>query len=63
MENVMVNNAEEFSGKFVALRSFWDKDPVCAGSDPTTVHRDARAQGIDEPVVFFVPEKDMVYIY
>jgi hypothetical protein len=62
-DNVMVNNAEKFSGKFVALRSFWEKDPVCSGSNPADVHKDAQAQGIEEPVVFFVPENDVTYIY
>lgn len=60
--NVIVKDVEKFSGRYVALRSFWDKTPICSGDDPVDVHKKAQSQGIKEPVIFFVPT-DAIYIY
>jgi hypothetical protein len=61
--NVLVKNSERYSGKYVATRSFKDKTAVCSGSDPAKVLTEAKGKGVKDPVVFFVPEKDMVHIY
>jgi hypothetical protein len=61
--NVLVNDFQKFSGKYVATRSFTDKDVVASGKDPLKVMEDAKKKGIEDPVVFFVPRKDTVYIY
>lgn len=60
---VLVNNGEEYSGKYVATRSFGDKSPVCSGKDPQAVLREAKQMGLEDPVIFYVLEKDMVHIY
>ncbi len=63
MINVLLNNIEKYSGKYVATRSFQEKEAVCSGDDPVRVYNDARAAGVEDPVVFYVPEKDLVHIY
>jgi len=43
----LLNDTEKYSGEYVAIRSFTE----------------ARDLGVDEPVVFYVPEKDVIQIY
>ncbi|MHB8482554.1 MAG: DUF5678 domain-containing protein [Nitrospiria bacterium] len=59
----MVKNAELYSGKYVAIRSFLDKEVVCAGDNPAKVYNEAKKADTTSPVIFYVPEKDMVHIY
>ncbi|HBR17112.1 MAG: hypothetical protein A3G39_04230 [Deltaproteobacteria bacterium RIFCSPLOWO2_12_FULL_43_16] len=60
---VLVNDIEKYGGKYVATRSFTNSDVVASGDDMVKVYNEAKDKGIDDPVVFYVPEKDMVYIY
>lgn len=59
----LLNNAEKYSGEYVALRSFTDREVINRGCNPVDVLGEARKLGVDEPVVFFVPEKDVIQIY
>lgn len=61
--NLLIANGNEYSGMYVALRSFTDKNVVVSGSDPKDVYDRAILNGIADPVVFFVPQSDMVHIY
>ena len=61
--NVLIKNSDKYSGTYVATRSFKHKNPVCWGHDPVEVRKKAEAKGVKDPVVFYVPEKDMVHIY
>ena len=61
--NVLIKESGAFEGKFVATRSFKDKEVISSGLDPAKVCDEARKKGISDPVVFFVPHKDMVHIY
>ncbi len=60
---VLVNNIEKYSGKYVATKTFEDKDVISFGDDPVKVFNDAKKTGAKDPVVFYVPEKDAVHIY
>lgn len=60
---VLINNSEEYGGRYVAKKSFNDKTPICSGTDPNEVLREAKLKGLIDPVIFYVPEKDMVHIY
>ncbi len=62
-DNVMVRDVEKYSGLFVATRSFTSKDVISSGKDVMSVLEDAKKKGADDPVVFFIPERDMVHIY
>lgn len=64
MENMfLINDYEKYSGKYVAKRSFKDLAVVSSGADPQEGMKEAKEKGIADPVVFYVPEKDLVHIY
>ena len=62
MENLFVNS-DEYSGRYVALKSFEDHSIVGVGDDPESALLAARAKGIEEPVLIYVTEMDTVHIY
>ena len=61
--NVLLNHSEQYDGKYVAKKSFQDKEVVCFGDNPKDVFESANEKGISDPVVFYVPKKGMVHIY
>lgn len=61
--NILVNNIEKYFGQYVATRSFTDKDVIIHGTDPVEVFNEAKKIGVIDPVVFFIPDKDVVQIY
>lgn len=60
---VLVNNGDLYSGQYVAVRSFSDRNVVCHGTQPVDVIKEAKEKGVGDPVLLFIPEKDMVHIY
>ncbi len=52
-----------YEGKYVALRSFSDHTVLAFGDDPVGVMARARKGRTDEPVIIFIPEHDMSYVY
>ncbi len=58
----LVKDPKKYSGKYVATKTFRDKRVISSGSDPVKVFNDAKKQGVEEPVIFYVPKKDMAYI-
>jgi hypothetical protein len=60
---VLINNSEMYSGQFVAKKTFLDKTVIANGYDFDQVYDDAVRKGASDPVVFFVPNKEMAYIY
>ncbi|MEP9412641.1 MAG: hypothetical protein HRF42_14850 [Candidatus Brocadia sp.] len=64
MESIsLLKDAEKYSGEYVATRSFTDREVIGHGGDPVKVFNEAKKLGIDEPVVFYVPEKGVIQIY
>lgn len=61
--DVLVNNGEQYGGKYVALKSFDDKDVVSWGENPLYVYNEAKDKGVEDPVVFYVPEKNSIHVY
>jgi hypothetical protein len=61
--NILINDGEKYGGQYVAIKSFTDKNVVSHGNDPVKVSNEAKEKGIDEPVIFYVPEKDVIQIY
>ena len=53
----------EYEGEYVAFEGAESKKIVAHGSNPATVIKNARNQGIDVPAIVFVPKKDVTYIY
>lgn len=60
---VLIKDAEKYRGKYVAKKSFQHKSVISVGDDPVTVHGKAKEKGVDEPVIFYVPEKESIHIY
>ena len=61
VQTLIQNNA--FNGKYVAIRSFEDRKVVDSGDTPEEAYTKAIQKGCKNPVVMFVPVKDMVQIY
>jgi len=59
----LVRDAEKYGGQYVATKTFQSKTVISSGSNPETVLKDAKRQGVEEPVVFYIPKKDTVYLF
>jgi hypothetical protein len=62
MQNILVKE-EKYSGKYVALKNFIDQTVIVDGKTPREVLDRAISKGYMNPVILFVPIKDMVQIY
>ena len=62
MEQVLINE-EKYCGQYVATKDFGGHVVVASGKDPKKVYEEAIKKGCSEPVIVFVPLKDMVQIY
>ncbi len=64
MTNIhVVKNSEKYSGKYVAVKSFSDRDVISFGEEPVKVVESAKDKGFEEPVLIFIPEKGMLNVY
>jgi hypothetical protein len=61
-DNVLVTN-KKYSGKYVALKSFFDKHVVASGNDPVKVVASAKKKGYLESVILFVPGNDTIHVF
>jgi hypothetical protein len=62
MSKVLVKT-DKYNGRYVAMKSFEDSTVVGSGEDPETALKEAAAKGFKDPVLVFIPEKEMVHIY
>lgn len=62
MENVLVKE-DKYYGQYVAIKDFDNPTVVVFGKDPKEVFETAVQKGYPEPVIVFIPAKDMVQIY
>lgn len=62
MEKTLIAT-DEFNGRYVAMKSFEDNTIVGVGDDPFQALKDAEAKGFGNPVLLYIPEKDIVHIY
>ena len=63
MRNPLLKDSEQYAGNYVATRSYSDQTVVASGKDPLAVLKNAEANGVKDPVIFYIPEKDTVDIY
>jgi len=54
---------DKYRGKYVAVESLVSNKVVAAGKSPSVVYQLAIKRGYDEPVMFFVPKKNIACIY
>ncbi len=59
----LISNGDKDDRQYVATKSFASKEVICHGKELQKVYDDAKKQGVEEPVVFYVPGKDVVQIY
>lgn len=62
MEQVLIKD-KKYSGQYVALADFDKTSVISHGKDPQKVHEQAVKKGYREPVIVFVPTKNLVQIY
>jgi len=62
MENVLIKDSK-YNGSYVAIKDFSDSRVIANGKDPKEVHDSALKQGCSNPVILFIPTKNMVQIY
>lgn len=62
MERILVTT-DKFNGRYVAMKSFDDNTIVGVGDEPEKALKDAESKGFKNPVLLYVPEKDIVHIY
>lgn len=58
----MLVTTDEFNGRYVVMKSFEDNTIVGVGDDPEKDLKDAEAKGIKNPVLLYIPEKDIIHI-
>ena len=51
------------SGKYIATRSFKNKEIVSSGKNPEKVFFDAKRKGVRNPVLIYIPPKGQINIY
>lgn len=62
MEQTLITEAK-YNGRYVAIKDFRDGTVIGDGKDPQEAYEKAIKKGFVEPVILFVPYKDMVQIY
>ena len=62
MSKVLIKT-DRYNGRYVAMKSFEDHTVVGSGEDPQTALKEAAEKGIKDPVIVYIPEKEMVHIY
>lgn len=62
MEQTLITE-RKYNGRYVALKDFKDSTVVSDGKTPQEAYEKAIGKGFKEPVILFVPDKDMVQIY
>lgn len=53
----------KYNGRYVAIRDFKDGTVLGDGKTPQEAYEKAIDKGFSDPVILFVPLKDMVQIY
>ncbi|MFZ5799912.1 MAG: DUF5678 domain-containing protein [Candidatus Omnitrophota bacterium] len=62
MEQTLIKE-RKYNGRYVAIKDFNDYTVIADGKDPQEVFEKAARGGYKDPVILFVPLKDMVQIY
>lgn len=62
MDNVLIKD-EKYSGQYVVVKGLEDPEVIASGDDPQEIYKKAIEKGFSDPLILFVPNKDMVQIY
>ena len=62
MEQTLIRE-KKYNGRYVAIKDFNDSFVITDGENPKEVYELAVKKGYPDPVILYVPLKDMVQIY
>jgi hypothetical protein len=62
MEQTLITESK-YNGRYVAIKDFQDGTVLSDGKTPQEAYDKAMEKGFKDPVILFVPHKDMVQIY
>ncbi len=56
-------DAKKYAGQYVCVARFGSKDVVSTDVVPTVAYFDAKNKGFQDPVIFYVPYPDEIFIF
>lgn len=62
-EEVIIEDGDKYAGKHVALDNLVNKKIFGSGGTPWAAIKVARKNGLENPMIVYVPEKNMVHLY
>jgi hypothetical protein len=62
-KGITIDVPAEYAGGYVAFGDFGCKKIIAHGKNAAKVIKEARKQGVKEPVIMFVPDPNITYIY
>ena len=60
---ILLKDDSKYTGKYVALDNLTNKNVVSSGIRLSTAMRNAKEKGVRNPIIIYVPEKNMTHIY
>ena len=63
MSNNVLFKDNKYRGKYVAVKSMSKPKVISSGTNPKTVHDKAVKEGVEKPLLIFVPKKNIANIY
>lgn len=62
MDQVLIKE-KKYAGNYVAIEDYTENKVIASGKNPQKVYAEAVKKGFLDPVILFIPSKDMVHIY
>ena len=62
MAQILVKD-NRLNGKYIAVAGMENPAIISSGIDPNEVYKEAQQKGCADPLIVYIPEKDMVQIY
>ena len=62
MDQTLVKE-KKYCGQYVVIKDLNEPTVISHGDDPQKIYQEAIKKGFAEPIILFIPTKDMVQIY
>ena len=59
----LIKDGKKYENKYVAFADFNSKEVIASGKDPLKVIKAAKAKGVPNPTIVFIPAEDVALIY
>ncbi len=63
MKNKLVQKQEQYEGLYVTTKSFASKKVMTSGKNPIDVINRAKAMGVEEPVIIYIPPSNKGFVF